>query len=208
MAPVGYTLAGVRYDEGMRLVPGFLFAGFAGLVGMIALACGGASDQDVLSASSSGAASGSSSGATTSSSGATASSSGTTTSGSSSGGTTTTDAGKPPPTGTCEPETEPNDEPNDANELKASLCGSLPLATDEFDFATWQLDSNAKTMDFTFQGNVKIRIFAEGFDPVELSPSSNPPIPFAAGKRYLARISAAETAVKVDWRINLAVTTK
>jgi hypothetical protein len=204
MASVGYTLAGVRYDEGMRLVPGFFFAG---LVGMIALACGGASDQDVLSASSSTSSSGSSSSgaAASSSSGATSTSGGTTSSGSSSGGTTTTDAGKPPPTGTCEPEAEPNNEPGDANELKTSLCGSL-LPVTELDFVTWKLESNTKTMDFTYQGNVKIRIFVEGHDPVELSPTSNPAIPFVVGKPYLARISAAATAAKIDWRVNLVTT--
>lgn len=197
----------MRYDGGMRCLSAIIFAGS---VATIALACGGASDQEVLSESSTSSSSGSSSGTTTASSSgspSTSSSSGTTSSGgttssSGSSGTTETDAGKPTP-GTCTPETELNNEPSTANTLAGSVCGSL-LPSTELDFLTFTLKQGTKTMDFTFTGNVKIRIFVEGHDVVELTPQSNPPIPFVIGKPYLVRIGAnGQTAPKVDWRVNL-----
>ena len=193
----------MRYDGGMRCLSALVFAGS---VATIVLACGGASDQEVLSESSTSSSSGSSSGTTTASSSGstTASSSGTTSSGgtTSSSGTNETDGGKPTP-GTCTPETELNNEPSTANTLAGSVCGSL-LPSTELDFLTFTLKQGTKTMDFTFTGNVKLRIFVEGHDPVELSPQSNPPIPFVVGKPYLVRIGAnGQTAPKVDWRVNL-----
>lgn len=184
----------------MRLLAASIF------VGSIAFACGGASDQDVLSTSSTSStstSSGSSSG-TASSSGGTTSSSGTTSSGSSSGGTTDPD---PPPTPTnCTQETELNNEPNQANELEGSVCGAL-LPSAEFDYLTFTLRQGTKTMDFTFKGDVKITIAVEGHEKVELSPQSNPPIPFVTGKPYLVRIGAnSGPAAKVDWRVNLVTT--
>jgi hypothetical protein len=171
---------------------------------MIAVACGGASEQDVLSTSSSASSSGASSGATASSSGAT--SSGGTTSSGSSGGGSTIDAGPSPPTGTCTRETELNNEPGDANELQGSVCGSL-LPSSELDFLTFTLKQGTKTMDFTFRGDVKITIVVEGHEKVELSPSSNPPIPFVVGEPYIVRISAnSGPAAKVEWRVNLVTT--
>jgi hypothetical protein len=166
---------------------------------MIAVACGGASEQDVLSTSSTASSSGASTGAT-------ASSSGTTSSGSSSGGSTIDAGPSPPPPGTCTQETESNNEPSDANELKGSVCGSL-LPSGELDFLTFTLKQGTKTMDFTFRGDVKITILVEGNEKVELSPTSNPPIPFVVGKPYVVRISAnSGPAAKVEWRVNLVTT--
>lgn len=96
-----------------------------------------------------------------------------------------------------------NNEPGDANDLEGSVCGAL-LPSAELDFLTFTLKQGTKTLDFTFSGNVKITIFVEGHDKVELTPQSNPPIPFVVGKPYLVRISAnGGTAAKVDWRVNL-----
>lgn len=61
-------------------------------------------------------------------------------------------------------------------------------------------------MDLTFSGNVKLRIFVEGAEQVELSPTSNPPIPFVVGKPYIVRITnAGGAAAKVDWRVNVVI---
>ena len=95
-----------------------------------------------------------------------------------------------------------NNEPSAANELVGSVCGTL-LPSAEFDYLTFTLKQGTKSMDFTFSGNVKILITV-GDEKVELSPQSNPPIPFVVGKPYLVRIgSNGGAAAKVDWRVNL-----
>jgi hypothetical protein len=106
---------------------------------------------------------------------------------------------------TCTPETESNNDPTTANQLAGSVCGTLN-PTSELDYLTFTLPANTKTMDLTFQGNVKLLVSVEGLAPVELSPSSNPPVPFAPGKKYLIKISAASGGGKIDWRVNLVVT--
>lgn len=175
----------------------------AASVGMVAIACGGASDQDVLSASSTSSSSSSSGATASSSSGATASSSGTT-SGSSSG-TTTLDSGTKDASvvGPCKPETEINNEPGAADEIAAgSTCGTLN-PTSELDYLTFELPPGTNTMDLTFSGNIRLRIFVEGENPVELNPSSNPPVPFVTGKPYLLRVSSFTSGNRIDWRVNL-----
>src|SRR3712207_1484854 len=148
----GYTLAAMRYDDGMRYLPAVILAGS---VATIALACGGASDQDVFSASStsssssSGTATTSSSGApstTSSGGGSTGSSSGGASTSSGSSGTPAADAGKPVPT-TCTQESEINDSPQDADEfaVTGSACGTILAATD-VDFLTFTLKSGTKSM--------------------------------------------------------------
>lgn len=83
------------------------------------------------------------------------------------------------------------------------MCGAL-IPSSELDFLTFTLKQGTKTMDFTFTGDVKITIFVEGHEKVELSPQSSPPIPFVVGKPYLVRISAnGGVAAKVDWRVTL-----
>lgn len=83
-----------------------------------------------------------------------------------------------------------------------SVCGTL-LPSAEIDYLTFILAPGTKSMDFTFSGNVKILITV-GDEKVELSPQSNPPIPFVVGERYLVRIGAnGGAAAKVDWRVNL-----
>lgn len=96
-----------------------------------------------------------------------------------------------------------NNEPGTANELVDSVCGTLLPAT-ELDYLTFKLPENAQSMSLTFEGDVKLRISVEGQNQVELSPTSNPPVPFAPGKDYIIRVSANTAgAVKVDWRVNL-----
>ena len=166
---------------------------------MTSLACGGASEQDVLSESSSSGASG-----TTGTSGASTSSS------SSSGGTT---SGSPPPpqadagtketgAGACPREEEPNDEPSDATLLATSICGVLSPGS-ETDYLTFELPPGTKTMNLTFEGNIKMRVFVDGREPVEISPESNPKIPFVVGSPYVVQVRAHSGGDKVAYRVNL-----
>lgn len=106
----------------------------------------------------------------------------------------------------CTQEKELNNEPGTANELVDSVCGTL-LPASELDYLTFTLPEKAKSMNLTYEGNVKLRISVEGFDPVELSSSNNPQVPFAPGKQYIIRVSAdGGGAVKIDWRVNVVHT--
>lgn len=172
------------------------------VVSFLGSACGGASEQDVLSASSSGttSATSSSGGSSTSSGGSSTSSSGGTTS--SSGGSSS-GPGPKDPGGTCVQETEPNDEPKNANELVTSLCGVLSPGS-ESEYLTFELPSGTKTMAITFDGDIEMRVLVEGHDPVVISPKQNPQIPFEIGKRYFIEVTAASsTTASVKWRVNL-----
>lgn len=170
------------------------FLAFALMAG--AIACGGATEQDVLSASSSGSASSSSS----SSSSSASSSSG----GSSPGGSSSGDTGGPkdPPSPSCTQESEPNDAPRSANELVTSVCGVLDPAS-EVDFLTFELPEGTKTMGLGFEGDIKMRVFVEGHDTVEISPKENPPVPFVIGTPYYIQIRAFSGGDTTTWRVTL-----
>jgi hypothetical protein len=64
-------------------------------------------------------------------------------------------------------------------------------------------------MNLTYEGDVVLDI-AVGSQLVELSPSSNPPVPFVVGRRYLIQITAASSNTtpntKVAWRVTLVHT--
>lgn len=165
-----------------------------GIVCFLVSACGGASDQDVLSASSSTSSGGAGASSTSSSGG---------TSTSSSGGSTGNDGGSTnPPAGSCPQENEPNDDQGSANKLVTSICGVLAPAS-ETDFLTFELPPGTKTMNLTFEGNIKMRITVDGKDAVEISPASNPRIPFVVGRPYLVEIRAFSGGDKIAWRVNL-----
>lgn len=82
------------------------------------------------------------------------------------------------------------------------MCGVLAPGS-ETDFLTFELPPGTKSMNFTFDGNVKIKVSVDGKDTVEISPTSNPPIPFVVGRPYLIEIRAFSGGDKIPWRVNL-----
>lgn len=177
----------------LRPVPSTLAASAVAL----AIACGGATEQDVLGTSPS-----ATSGTSTSSSGGTTSSSGASTSGatSTSGGTTTTDAGTS--SGTvpgCPSETEPNDNERQANTLATSLCGTIANRND-VDFLEFDLANSAKSVKLTFEGPVTLKVTVNGGNGTTLKPGSNSGIPFVRGGHYVVEVIADTNAT---WRVNL-----
>ena len=166
----------------------------------LAVACGGASEQDVLGTSAS-ATSGSSS--TSSSSGATSSgaSSSTSSSNSSTGGTTSGDAGTTSGgVPGCPSETEPNDNERQANTLATSLCGKVATGDDQ-DFLQFDLPNGAKNVKLTFEGQVTLKVTVNGGNGTTLKPGSNSGIPFVRGGHYVIEVIGDATAT---WRVNLA----
>lgn len=165
---------------------------------LLAAACGGAKDQDVLAESSSSSGSSGSTSKAGSSGGGGTSSSGASTS--SSGGShvdPVADGG-----GSCEQEREPNDLPKQANELTTSSCGVLSNGSDK-EYLTFELPQGTKTMSLTFEGDIVMRVFVEGQDVVTISPKSNPPIPFVIGKPYYIEVTAFSGGKQPTWRVNL-----
>lgn len=163
---------------------------------LFAIGCSGSKQQDVLGSSSGSGTSGSSTSSSSGGTSGTSSSSGTT-SGSSSGGGA--DSGAP-----CDEEHEPNDDPSQANTLVSSTCGALS-PTSETDYLTFTLTPNTKTMNLTFDGDIKIRITVQG-KQVDVTPTSNTSIPFVTGHPYLLQIQAYQEATQIPWRVNLART--
>lgn len=116
----------------------------------------------------------------------------------------TNDAGTPnDPAGKCPQESEPNDDRENANKLLSSLCGVLSPSS-ETDFLTFELPPGTKSMSLTYDGNVKMKVSVDGKDTVEISPASNPPIPFVVGKPYSIEVRAFSGGEKVTWRVNLS----
>jgi hypothetical protein len=166
-----------------------LGAGCAG--GLVAAACSGATDQEVLGPTQS-------SGSTSASGG---SSSGTSGGAGSSGSSSGSTSGDPIPAG-CPAEQEKNDGREQANVLSTSLCGEV-TPQDHVDFVTFKIQPATKEMKLDYKGGVRLKVEVEGADTVELSPTSNETVPFVPGKPYFIEIRALERNEPATWRLDL-----
>lgn len=192
----------MRYDESMARVA--TVSSLTKLVQLslvlalpLALACSGATTQDVLAGSSDGNASGNTvpgkGDDTTKPGGSTDVDS----------GATTPDAEAPTQPNGCQAESESNDTEEEANDAVAENCGKISPSGD-VDFLTFELDPATTKFNISFQGKVTLTVSVNGKTYV-LDGSGDPKVPLVKNKAYVIEIRAAGNgnATNVPWRVDI-----
>ncbi|MBS2014912.1 MAG: hypothetical protein JST00_18625 [Deltaproteobacteria bacterium] len=158
---------------------------------LTAIACAGATKQDVFDKDGAGASSSGTSGGTSGTSGTSGTTSGTSgTSGASGTSGTVTDAGATDATTTCTKEVEPNDARDEANPLVSSVCGEINVADGDVDLFTFTLKPSSKTLKITYEGKVTVRVEVQG-NAFVLGSGSD--VPFVAGSPYFVQVKASSS---------------
>lgn len=115
-------------------------------------------------------------------------------------------------------EEEPNDDTTTANTLAPTRCGVVfPLDPDagadaaadagdagatESDFLTFTLKPTTTSFFLQFSGNITMTVSVEGKQPVTISQTQSPAVPFVKDKPYYVEVKSAN-GKRQAWRVTL-----